>query len=435
MYHVISTYLSSIILLIGVILFAKIILNTKIKVSKLQLILVVLILSVVYTYTFIKFEGTLKTIIMFLINIIVCKKIFETNYSKVIFLIVLYAFVIIIPDMIELFFITKVLNVSKEFCYENVAGSLISNIVVCILFIITTYILKKPLRKLINYKLENNIKIIIFSILTFVCVIMFLYILGNEYRYGNQIIQYFIVMIFSVSILLSLIKQTVENDKLIKKYDKLLEFMTTYEEEIEKQRTLRHETKNELINIKGQIIDNRKKDNIIDYINSILNDKTKIKFEEYAKFHYLPPNGIKGLCYFKVSEAQSRGITIGINISSQVTKSSIYKLNMEEQREFGKMLGVFLDNAIEASAICEEKQIGIEAYSRNQEFQMIISNTYNGEIDMDKIGKEKFTTKGRNRGHGLLLVKNIVENNPIFEIKTEMNNKLYIQYIKIKKSI
>lgn len=435
MYHVIEIFLCGNITVLGVILFAKIILNTKIKVSKLQFILIFILSSIIYSYTFMNFEGTFKTIIMFLINTFIYKTVFGITYQKSLFLNVMYAFVIIIPDMIDLFFITKVLNLSKEFCYEDFAGSLIGNITVFILFIITTVILMKPLRKIINYKIENNLKIIIFSVLTFICIIMFFFTFISEYRNDEKIIQYIIVMTVSILILLSHIKQTIENDKLTKKYDKILEFMTTYEIEVEKERTLRHETKNEFLNIKGQLVDNNPKDKIIDYINDILSDKTKIKFEEYAKFHYLPPNGIKGLCYFKVSEAQKKGILVGINISPQVTESTIYDLNVKEQREFGKMLGVFLDNAIEASSVCEKKQIGIEAYCRFGEFKMIISNTHNNEVDTSKIGKEKFSTKGKNRGHGLILVKNIVENNPKFDIKTDVNDELYIQYIIIKKSI
>lgn len=435
MYHVINGFLSCSITMLGVFLFARIVLNTRVKVSIIQLISIFLLSSLVYTYDFLNFEGTLKTIIMFLTNIIVYKLLFKITYSKAIFLTVLYIFVLIIPDMIEVFFITKILNISKEFCYETIAGSLLSNIIICFLFVFTTFLLRIKLKKILDYRIENNIKLIILSIMTLICIVMFLYLLNHEYRNGNQIIQYIFIMVLSIIILFSLIKQTMENEKLMKKYDKLLEFMTTYEQEIEKQRTLRHETKNEFLNIKAQIVDDQEKDKILDYINGILNDKTKIKFEEYAKFQYLPPNGIKGLCYFKVQEAQNKGLVVGINISSQIDNSNIYKLDIKQQRNFGKILGVFLDNAIEASLDTKEKQLGIEAYNKNGEYQMIISNTYNNDVDIDKIGEEKFSTKGKNRGHGLLLVKSIVEDNPIFEIKTKINDKLYIQYIKIKKSI
>ena len=64
---------------------------------------------------------------------------------------------------------------------------------------------------------------------------------------------------------------------------------------------------------------------------------------------------------------------------------------------------------------------------------MIISNTYNNEIDNKKIGKEKFSTKGKNRGHGLLLVKHILSENKTFELYTNIQNDIYTQTIIIKK--
>ena len=158
--------------------------------------------------------------------------------------------------------------------------------------------------------------------------------------------------------------------------------------------------------------------------------------EKYAKFGYLPPNGIKGLCYFKTQEAENKGITVSLNISKRIKESSIYKLNIKQQRDFGRILGVFLDNAIEASLESKEKKLGLEAYTNSkQEFKLIITNTHNNEIDEDKIGKEVFSTKGKNRGHGLLLVKQLVGNNNIFEINTDIQNELYIQTITVKEII
>ena len=134
-----------------------------------------------------------------------------------------------------------------------------------------------------------------------------------------------------------------------------------------------------------------------------------------------------------MQEAEDKGITISINISKKVKESTVYNLTVKEQRDFGRILGVFLDNAIEASEASEGKQLGIEAYvNTDKEFKLIISNTYNNEIDKTKIGLENFSTKGKNRGHGLLLVKQLVGKNDIFETKTEIQDNLYIQTIEIK---
>lgn len=109
-------------------------------------------------------------------------------------------------------------------------------------------------------------------------------------------------------------------------------------------------------------------------------------------------------------------------------------MSIKEQRDFGKILGVFLDNAVEASCNSKRKKLGIEVYvDRNNEFIMIISNTFDNVINKNKIGKEKFTTKGKDRGHGLLLVKHIISRNSIFDIKTNITNDIYVQTLKIKK--
>ena len=83
--------------------------------------------------------------------------------------------------------------------------------------------------------------------------------------------------------------------------------MVTYENEIEKQRILRHEVKNEFRTIRAKICDNQENKEIIEYIDEIVKDKYKVKQEEYAKFGYLQPNGIKGLCYFKCKKQKIKG--------------------------------------------------------------------------------------------------------------------------------
>jgi signal transduction histidine kinase len=271
---------------------------------------------------------------------------FKISNQKAIFLTFIYMIVLLIPNFIELFFVTKILGLSKEIFYNDYAGTIIANFSITLLFILITYLMKNIIRKLINTKVENNIKILIFSILIFICIGMFFYTFANEYRIGHNFILYLVAMIVLVSVLFSLIKQTIENNKLTKEYDKLLEFMITYEKEIEKQRTLRHETKNEFLAIKGKIHDKQKNKEIIAYIDEILKDKIEVKQEEYAKFGFLPANGIKGLCYLKAQEAQDKGIKTSINISKRVENSNIYKLNIKEQRDLGKILGVFLESLV-----------------------------------------------------------------------------------------
>ena len=198
---------------------------------------------------------------------------------------------------------------------------------------------------------------------------------------------------------------------------------------------LRHETKNEFLTIKSKINDKEKNKDIIKYINNILNDDYKVKNEMYAKFCYLPANGIKGLCYFKTQEAETKGLKTSINISPRVEKSFINNLTIKENRDLGKILGVLLDNAIEGSLESKEKKFSIEVYhSLKEESEFIICNSYNKIINIEKNGKERFSTKDKNRGHGLLLVNYIIKRNTIFSLKTRLIDGLYVQTLKIKKT-
>ena len=429
-----SAYIGIFLLGIGEILFAKISLKQEVTLSKLKTFLVLLIASLIYAIIYANMTGIAKTFFIYFIHVIEFKQLFNISYSKSIFLTFIYLTLIMGIEIIQLLFMTNILGISKAYYYNTYGGSVIGNLITGILLVTITYILRKLFRKIINAKLETNTKIIVFSILTFICLTMFLYSIIKEFRFGDDILLYLISIIVLLTILFGLIKQTLENNQLTNRYDKLLEFMKTYENEIEKQRILRHEIKNEFRTIRAKICDKQENKEIIEYIDEIVNDKYKVDKEKYAKFGYLPANGIKGLCYFKTQEAEDKGLNISINISKRIKESTIYNLSLKEQRDFGRILGVFLDNAIEASLETEEKQLGIEAYVNSEkEFRMIISNTYNNKIDKNKIGIESFSTKGKTRGHGLLLVKQLIEKNKLFEIKTDIQEKIYIQTIEIKK--
>lgn len=434
MWQSINDFLGNIVLTTGVFLFARIVFNKTIEVSKIRLIFDLILNSIIYTIIMIYFIGTTKTFLMGIMIFLFVKDIFRENNSKTIFITIIYIIVALLFELLELFLVIEILNLNKDFCYNVFAGSIISNIIVQIMLLFITIFLKTIFIKLFNHKIENNTKIIIFSILTLICLLMFFYNIIREFRFNNNIYLYLISFIVLAIVLFSLIKQTIENHKLTNEYDKLLEFMTTYENEIEKQRILRHEIKNEFRTIRAKISDNQENKKIIAYIDEIVKDKYKVNQEKYAKFGYLPPNGIKGLCYFKVQEAEDKGINAALNISKRIKNSSIYNLTIKQQRDFGRILGVFLDNAIEASLSSEKKQLGIEAYSNlENEFRLIITNTYNNKIENDKIGKERFSTKGKNRGHGLLLAEQLINKNKIFESKTEIHDEVYCQTIIVKK--
>lgn len=433
MWQIISNYIGIVILAIGELIFAKIVLNKKIQVPTLYAILIFGISTFLFwflsTYSF----GILKTLLLYILHIFEFKYLFSISWFKSMFLSFIYAVTLIIPDVIVLLSVTFIMGMDKIKFYREIAGTPIGNLIICILFIVVTLILKSLLRKIIKTEISSNVKIVVLFVLTLISIAIFFYEFIQEYKISGVVIPYMLPILFFMIILFSYVKQMINNNNLIIKYDNILKHMSTYEIDLENERILRHEAKNELRTIRAMICEKQATKDIIEYIDEIVNDVYEIKKEKYAKFGYLPPNGIKGLCYFKTQEAENKGINVSINISKMVKESTIYDLNIKQQRDFGRILGVFLDNAIEASMESNEKQLGIEAYvNNNKEFKLIISNSYNNIIDNNKLGKEKFSTKDKNRGRGLLLVNRLKKSNEKFDIRNQIFDRIYIQTIIIK---
>ena len=429
---IINLILSSIIVVAIPLIFATIILKPELRESKSKIIIIALIIIIsdifIYKYT----NGISKSLLTFITCLLIIYQTYKITLKTTIILSVLFMLLLIIPELCILGIMT-IFNLSKEYFYETFAGSLLSNAIIFTIIIVITTLLRKQIRKLLNVKLKHNTKIIIFSVLAMMSALIFFYDIISSFRIGTKIIFYIIAIFTFVTALIIVIIQENNNIKLKLEYDKLLEFMETYEIELENQRILRHEYKNQLITIKSKIIDKDKKSKVIDYINSILGDNTKFSQESYTKLQYLPANGIKALFYFKISESKNKGINTSINISTNIKKSVLNSLTTKEFKDLGILIGVYLDNAIEASQLSDDKLLGIEIYNTEEGVIIIISNSYKGTIDEHKIGKIRFSTKGKGRGYGLMLVNNTLNNNKIIKIEREITKNLYIQKIIIKK--
>lgn len=424
--------LSSTLLILTLYIFGRIVIvnrrHKNIMIDVLILLGFILLNILVFKYT----TGTIKTIITCLLYSSLFFCIFNIKLSKSVFTSIVYVILLVIPDLLILSTAIYILGISKEYYYSDSASSLLGNISVCLCLVIITYVLKKPLKKLINYNLSTNKKIIVMSSITLVMLAIFFYNLIKTFEFNNNIITYLVIIVMLICILLYLFKQKIENEKISKKYDELLDVMKSYESDIEEQRTLRHETKNEFATIKCKLQDKEDNKTIIEYIDSVIGEKEKAGSTKYSKFKYLPSNGLKGFFYYKFIEAEKKGINVSINISKQIENSFLKDIETKDFKDLARIIGVYLDNAIEASSTSEDKKLGIEMYLIKEKIEIIITNTFNNEINLDKIGKESFSTKGKHRGHGLLLVNKILSENNMFEAKNEIRGNIYIQSLKIK---
>ena len=138
--------------------------------------------------------------------------------------------------------------------------------------------------------------------------------------------------------------------------------------------------------------------------------------------------GIYNLLTSKYHEAESKDIKVNMTflLDLATLKMKIY--------DFARILGILLDNAIEASEECEEKIINITFRNdtKNKRQLITIENTYkNKDVDTEKIFEKGITEKENHTGLGLWEVRKIVKKNSNANLFTSKNNKLFSQQLEI----
>ena len=177
---------------------------------KLKNILILILFAILHTIAYLYLKGTYKTVILCTIYAIYFYIVFDKKVYKSIFSGIIYMILLIIPDLFTLGFATKILEINKAYFYDNLAGELISNIVVNFMMIILIILLRKPLKTVVNYKLSNNVKIVTVSALTLITIAIFFYNLISNFRHDNDIYTYLLVIITLIVILVTLLRQKID---------------------------------------------------------------------------------------------------------------------------------------------------------------------------------------------------------------------------------
>lgn len=140
------------------------------------------------------------------------------------------------------------------------------------------------------------------------------------------------------------------------------------------------------------------------------------------------PKGLNGLIFRKIYESKAKNVDFLVN---NHLKSDIFELVLP--RNYNKLcevLGVTLDNALEAFSDESESILHILIEDDSKNVFVTIQNTFSSTIDVDKLGVINYTTKGKNHGIGIF---SILFHN---ELKTNIKivNNIFETKIQIKKS-
>lgn len=242
-----------------------------------------------------------------------------------------------------------------------------------------------------------------------------------------------VMAIIFISIIIASTKIKDRYNKINDKYQTSVSSLKEYEVMIDKFRVDTHENKNEFLTIRNMIRDDGDKEKIIKYIDKLVDNKIKDNDKIMKQTAKIPKGGLRATIYSKLCLMDKLKIKYNLNISRDVRTTDLIKLDEELVLKICKILGVFLDNSIEAVKELKKKEISIEMYTIDNQLCIDITNNFKGSLDLDKINNIKYTTKGNGHGYGLTLVNNILsEEQGKLENERSINRDTFTQTLKIK---
>ena len=97
-----------------------------------------------------------------------------------------------------------------------------------------------------------------------------------------------------------------------------------------------------------------------------------------------------------------------------------------------KLVGIVLDNAIEASSKSKDKIINFDINGNNNKTYIIVDNSFKKKVNLKRLNQKNFSTNGKGRGLGLFLANKLLKDSEYIEMKQEINDKLFTTTITIK---
>lgn len=247
---------------------------------------------------------------------------------------------------------------------------------------------------------------------------------------GFNCILFFVCMLAS-SLLIIVSASSIRSaeQKKAEKYQKEIteNYVGSMEHMVDELRAFRHDYKNIIAQMAGYI-----REGDIEKLREYYLKAAQTESADYDKDLYIwrslrniQPMEIKGVLYEKILRALNKGIEPEIRIEDglEVMYPDIQVLN--------RMLGIFIDNAIEAAAETDEKRLIIEARSADGGAVFSVANSCGELPDLSRVFQKGYSTKGDGRGIGLYWVKNALKKREELLHEMSAEDGLVIQRLEI----
>lgn len=354
---------------------------------------------------------------------------------------------IVMSDTLSGLFFVKFLNFSYTDTKTNLNLYFIVGMTILLLTITTSKLIQKvylntiiknfTFKKTSNYNsvlLYTTISIFIILVSYLTMFRFILHFVDENYfvLYSLSVIFFLIIFLIIICLAIRYVKLLIKQDfidkenKQLKDYSNMLENMST------DLRRFKHDYIN-ILSTLGEFINQGDIVSLKDYYRKeLLPESTQIinKDKHISLLKNLKITPLKALISSKIIYAQSKGIEIRVEILDEIDKLPIRTLDI------CRIIGIFLDNAIEATLLCDKKFIHLAIIQNDNNIIIAILNSCSQDTPPVYViyGKD-FSTKGENRGIGLKSVKDMLNQNyKNILLNTTINNCIFKQEMIMNKS-
>lgn len=334
-------------------------------------------------------------------------------------------------------FITVVISLYTEDIIHNIYLFTIFHLLIyVILSLILAHLFKHLLIKLRYIYLYISKRY--YFIISFVLAIAFIYfyIISQTNLQENNSLKFYAIIFVSVIVFLSLVILLLSAFALREmKYKRKLQEIEAYYEYTLRIESINNEMRkfrHDYVNILTTLSDYIREDDmpgLRKYFNENIvpmKDKLKTRSIKMNGIEKLKVREIKGLITTKIIQAQEKRIPISIEVPDEIDRIDMNTV------ELSRIIGIIVDNAIEASENLEEPLINIAFIDNDESVTFIVMNKCSDDIPkIHELFEQGFSTKGDNRGLGLSTLKELTDSNENVLLDTVIENGYFVQKVEI----
>jgi len=246
----------------------------------------------------------------------------------------------------------------------------------------------------------------------------------------HQVSIFLIIILIVLSSIFFFYAKAMESKYQLQRKQDEQEAMQYYINEIEKQytdmRKFKHDYQNILVSINGYI-----EDSDLDGLRQYFHGRVKIVSEKIIKQDFMLENlsrikirEIKSIFAAKLIMAHEKGVEISFEAREDIDTIPMNTITLV------RMLGIVLDNAIEALIELGEGILQVGVWKEAEEVTFVVQNLCRLDLpklhELERVG---FSTKGEKRGLGLNNLSELAEEEANVVLQTAISNNQFIQKI------